>query len=236
MMTLLELVQQFSLREGLPYPTAVASSAEKGHLLAMGLLNEELDDLVEVYNWTGTVREATFTSVAASDQGAIATHAPYGFIAMLNKTFFDRTDQRPMFGPLSATGWQVEQAMATSQTFYHYRIQRGHIYTEAAMPAGHTMAFEYSSNYAVEDVQAVPKRYFTADTDTPVIKDTILLRGLKWRWLRKQGLPYEEQEAQHIAMTRLAFAKDGTKPTLDMGDSCEGPKPGIVVPDGNWTP
>lgn len=236
MMTLLELVQQFSLREGLPVPAVVATSREKGPLLALGLLNEELDDLTEVYNWTGTVREATFTSVAASDQGAITTHAPYGFLTILNRTFFDRTDQRPMFGPLSPGQWQVEQAMATSQTFYHYRIQRGHIYTEAAMPAGHTMAFEYSSNYAVEDAQGVPKRYFTADTDVPVISDTLLLRGLKWRWLRKQGLPYEEQELQHITMARLAFAKDGTKPVLDMGGGCREPKPGIVVPDGNWTP
>jgi hypothetical protein len=234
-MTLLELVQRFCRRQGLPYPSSAAASTDKTHLLCVELLNAELDDLTLVYKWEGTLREATWVSTASADQGALATLAPSGFRSIANQTVWDRTDQTAYCGPLSAAEWQMIQATTNAAAYRRYRVRGGHLLLDAAADAGHTLAFEYRSSYAVEDNSSVAKRYFTADDDTPTIPDTVLLRGLEWRWLRSQGLPFEDYKADAITLGRLEMAQDGSKPILRMDSDDKDRHPSIGVPESNWT-
>lgn len=235
-MTLLELVQAFTKRTGLPSPVAVVSSADDQIRQVAGLIDEVLEYLVDRhYDWNPVVLEATFTSVAAEDQGAIATIAPSGYKHILNETIFDRTRQLPFYGPLSASQWQQAKALPTSGPFYKYRIVRGRLLLNPAPPAGHDCAFEYASSHAVLAADGTTtKQYPTADDDTFLLPDTCLLAGLRWKWKCEKGLEYAEDFRRFEELLNNAIGRDGSKPRLSMSGECETAKPGIFVSPGSW--
>lgn len=233
-MTILDIIKQFCARTALPVPSIVATSGDETLLQILGLANELIDDL-QRFTWTALIREATWTSVASSDQGAVTTLAPFGFHKIRNETIFDRTDGRQLYGPRDSSTWQAMKASNVTGPFYSYRIRGGHLITIPDMPAGHEMAFEYTSNHMVEASNGSTKNYFTADTDTFLLPDVLLLLGLRWKWKSEKGLPYAEEQRAYETRVAEESGGDGTKATLHL--DCEEPsyRPGIIVPSGNWS-
>lgn len=237
-MTLLQIVQEFCQRQALSVPLIVMSSQDDQLTQIVGLANEICEDLVRRHAWTSLQYESTFTSVAGSDQGDLATLAPNAFLKILNETIFDRTRRLPVFGPRSAQQWQALKALPMSGPFYQYRIQQGHLKIIPDMPAGHTMAFEYASEGIVLDnstATATPKAFFTRDDDTFVLDKSLLLLGLRWRWKEEKGLPYAESFRLYEAAVAEAIGADGTKQPISMNEGSGMIQPGIFVPAGNWS-
>ena len=146
-MTLLELMQEFCRRTGLPRPAVVASSQDDMLLQLTGLLNEVVVDLVTRFRWEALSSEAAWSAVAGEDQGAMTTLAP-GFDDMVPNTFWNRSVQIQYAPCLSAAEWAAQKA--TNMTgFYQFRILRGHLYLRAAPAVGEQLSFEYRDNRAI---------------------------------------------------------------------------------------
>lgn len=237
-MTLLQLVTVFCQRTGVSVPTLVAGNTDAQIIQLMALLNEVIEDLVAKpeQTWQALNKEAVFTTIAAESQGPLTTLAPAGYISILNGTIFSRTQQLPSYGPLSAIEWQQLKAMPVSGPYYKYRIWQQQLWLYPAPPAGHTYAFEYSSTYAILAADLVTyKPYFTADDDTCLLPDTLLLRGLRWKWKKEKGLEYDEEFVEYEALVAKALAGDKTAPVLYGNDPINaGVKPGIWVSPGSW--
>ena len=237
-MTLLQIVRAFCQRNGLTVPLIVMSSRDDQLTQIVGLANEICEDLVRRRSWTALQYETVFTSVAGSDQGLVTDLAPNAFLKILNETIFDRTRRLPVFGPRSPQQWQMLKALPMSGPFYQYRIQQGHLKIIPDMPAGHTMAFEYASEGAVQDNStATPtvKAFFTRDDDTFLLDKTLLLLGLRWRWKEEKGLPYMESFRLYEAAVAEAAGADGTKQPMSMNEGSGMIQPGVFVPAGNWS-
>lgn len=234
-MTLLELVQRFCRRQGLKYPAQVATSTEELVLQILELLNEELDDITQRQTWQGLAYETTWTTVATESQGQLATLAPHGFVSVINSTLWDRTQQVPFVLAGAAEAWQYLKALGFTGPFSEYRIRGNELLMIPVPSAGNTGAFEYRSNLAVLDVDGTTrKRYFAADDDTPILQDSLMLAGLRWRWKREKGLDYGEDFRRYEELVANAAGRDGTKPVLDMGGRVKPIQPGIFVPVGSW--
>lgn len=234
-MTLLELVQTFCRRQGLPAPSIAVSSQDDQILQIVGLADEVAEDLVRRHSWTALIREATFTSVSGGDQGSITTLADTGFLKVLNDTIFDRTRRLPVFGPRSPQEWQAIKAVPMSGPFYQYRFRGDHLLITPDMPSGHSMAFEYMSQaYVLAANGTTYKTSFSADDDTFLLDPVILRKGLRWKWREAKGLPYAEDFRAYEAAVAEAMGADGTKPVLSMHETYPAVRPGIFVPAGNW--
>lgn len=237
MATLLQIVQEFCIRTGLPKPQSVMTSQDDQLLQIAGLANEVCSDIVRRPSWQALQFETVFQSVAGTDQGAIASLAPNAFLKILNETIFDRTRRLPVFGPRSPQTWQGLKALPMSGPFYQYRIQGNHLHILPAMPEGHTMAFEYVSQGVVLDAKnlLMPyKKYFEADGDSFLLDENLLLLGLRWRWKEEKGLPYMESFRLYESALAEASGADASKPALNMGDCASALQPGIFIPAGNW--
>jgi hypothetical protein len=232
MATLLELANKFLTRQGLQTATQVATSTDATLIQVLGLLNEELEELTDVWNWQELTEEATFTSVATASQGALTTIAPTGFSRILNDTIFNRTLRTQIMGPMSARQWQLTQALSTGAPFEQYRIRGGALYVSPTMEAGHSCYFEYASTCAVLSSASVKKSAFTADDDTLRLSEKVVLAGLRWRWKREKGLDYEEEYNRWERMASTAAGRDGTKAILSMDGDCPTFEPAIYVPAG----
>lgn len=235
-MSLLTLVQSVCRNHALSIPTAVMSSTNTTVSQLYGMLSELLEEITTESNFTGLTLEATFTAIAAENQGSLDTLAPSGFMHILPGTLFDRTNRRHLLGPLSAEDWQALQALSTPSATYYYRIRENNFYLYPAPDVSSLpdIAFEYASSWIVRDSGGTPKAALTADDDLFGLPEYILRRGLTWKWKYTKGLPYEADQHKFYELLNSYIATDGTKPTINVGEKARGLTPGILVPTGNW--
>lgn len=234
-MNLKELVQQFCLRSGIPSPTTVAGSTDTQILQIQALLEEEGNDLASRGDWESLTNEATLVTTATESQGAMADIASNGFRHIKNKTIWDRTDSLPVIGPINQRQWQALKAVVMTGPRYQFRIRGGNLLVNPVPVAGHNWAFEYiSKNWIVNSDGVVFKSRFTADTDEFMLPDSLLLMGLRWRWMREKGLDYSELFATYEAQVKDAVGRDGGKETLYMDNTHQIASPGTFIPSGSW--
>lgn len=53
-----------------------------------------------------------------------------------------------------------------------------------------TLTYRYITTYGATSVAGVGKRFFTADGDTPLMSDRLLILGTKWRWQQAKGFDF----------------------------------------------
>jgi hypothetical protein len=201
----------------------------------LALLEEEVNSLATRHDWQGLEHEAVHTTINAEDQGAIET-LDLGFRFLRNNTIWDYTDRLPVLGPLSGKQWQAIKAILANGPRYYFRFRGNHLIVNPIPAAGHVWKFEYQSKYAILAADGVTlKEFFTADTDTFILPDDLHLLGLRWRWMREKGLDYGELFNAYEYQVKDAMGRDGGAPVLSMDGDRKETRPGIFVPNGNWT-
>ena len=234
-MTLLEIVQQFCLRSGIPKPATVTGSTDTQVLQIQALLEEEGNDLATRGDWEALTIEANHTTLAAESQGAIGTIATNGFRYIKNQTIWDRTDRLPVIGPINSRQWQGLKSVVLTGPRYQFRIRGGNLLVNPVPVAGHDWAFEYiSKNWIISADGITYKNLFTLDTDEFLLPDTLLLMGLRWRWMREKGLDYSELFSTYEAQIKDMIGRDGGKAVLHMDNTDQIASPGTFIPSGNW--
>lgn len=235
-MTALSIVQRHCQANALSVPTGLVGSTDSGVVQFLALLNDVIQEIVQESKFNVITYETVFTVIAAEDQGAMETLAPYGYQFAYFETFYDRTLRRALYGPLNETEWQQIKAIPNPGPFYKFRIRQDHLLINPAPTAPlSTIAFEYASSYAVVSNAGTPKALVSEDTDNFVFPENILYRGLAFYWKRAKGLPYQSDEVQYYNLLNNYIARDKVKRRINVADPY--PKdlsPGIFVPSGNW--
>lgn len=235
-MTLLTVVQSFCRRTGLPVPADVAGSTDPQIIQAQALLEEEGNDLTMRGDWEYLTMEAIHTTVATESQGFLSTIAPNGFRSVKNDTIWDRTSILPVIGPMSPKNWQAMKALVTQGPRYRFRIRNGELLVNPAPAAGLEWAFEYMSrNWILGSDGTTYKQYFTANDDTMLLPEDLLLLGLRWRWKKEKAMEYAEDFRTYEMQVKSMLGNDGAKAVIYQDNQeWRGPQPGIWVPDGSW--
>ncbi len=234
-MSLLSIVQSFCARAQIPVPATVMGSTDTKVIRLRALLEEEGDSLSARHGWQGLTFEATHTSVADEDQGALSAIATNGFNYISNGTIWDRSQQLRILGPLSAQEWQQAKAMVPTGPDYRFRIRGGRLLINPVPAAGNTWAFEYvSSNWVLAADGVTYKNRFTLDTDTPLLPENLLTSGLRWRWKSDTGVEYAEDFRTYETLVKDAMGRDGGRKTLSMDGGRYDMLPGVFVPQGSW--
>lgn len=235
-MSLLSTIQNFCERTNIPAPATVIGTTDPQVKQARALLEEIGNDLALRGDWTALDFETTHTTLAQEDQGAIATIAPTGYRNIKNLTIWDRTARLPVLGPVDAPTWQALKAIVVTGPRYQFRIRGGRLLVNPSPPAGSTWAFEYqSADWILDAAGATYKKYFTLDTDTMLLPETLLMMGLRAWWKKEKGMEYAEDFRMYEAQLKQQLGQDGGKPILYMdGGTARNALPGIFVPSGSW--
>lgn len=231
-MNFLELCNTFAKRTGLP--TAASVSGASALTQVSALFGEVLDHLTTNYDFDSLVEDAQFSTQATDLQGLLSAIAPLGYERMRNETFFNRSLRLEVPGALTGREWQAQKAMASTGPISWFRIRNNALYMEPKPAAGQLCVFEYYSNFAVVEAGGTRKQYPSADSDSFLLPDKLLLAGLRWRWKAEKGFDYaEEFAAFQMLANALAGTSKASRP-LSMEGSSGQAAPGIVVPVGNW--
>jgi len=233
-MSLLTIIRTFCERTKLPVPATVMGNSLELVVQLRALLEEEGEALARRGDWEGLTNEATHTTLAQEDQGAMTTVASNGYQYIKDDTMWDRTDRLPV-PLLGSTLWQRYKATVDASPRFRYRIRGGRLLLTPTPTAGHTLAFEYISKNWILGADAVTyKSAFTLDTDTLLLPEELLRMGLRWRWKKEQGREYAEDFRDYEMRVADALGRDGGKPVIQLDGSAPRARPGIMVPDYNW--
>lgn len=210
-MTCLSIVQTVCKRLALNVPTVVASSTDPQTMQLLALLNEEGQTLAEATNWQALVASASFVTVATEIQGAMSTIAP-GLKFVVNDTIWNQSLRFPVFGPLSAQRWAQQKAMFYQGPWNQWRIFDDQIHFVPTPPAGQTCTFEYVTKNWVSGSASE----FTADAETSLLDEQVLIMGLIWRFRQYKGLDYSADLEKYSRRVADLVARETPKPVLNM--------------------
>lgn len=204
-------------------PTAVVSSQNAQVLQLWELANQEGTELSERYDWSALVRQTSFTATATTDQ---AGSVPTDFGHYIIDSMWNRTTKRKCFGPLTSADWQQVMSYPIYTSINPvFRLQQpggglaGTISLVPTPSAGDQFYYEYALNvWAVATGGTAPtKTTYEADTDTCVVDEKIVAKGLVWRFKAAKGFEYGQDFAQYEADIARAQAQDGGgKPKLNL--------------------
>jgi len=233
--TLLQIVQDAADELGVPRPSTVITNTSIEVRRLLRLANKGGRSLAQRDNfpWQELVKEATHTTLAAEEQGALATIAP-GFRELVNETIWDRTLQRGIPGPLSPQRWQAWKASTVTGPWPCYRIRDKKLYLLPAPAAGRTVAFEYLSNLWCQSSGGTGQTAWAADTDVAAFDEELLTLDLVWRFKHAVGRAYAEDFNTFEMQVANRMAANGGRRTQSLASAPpEGPNL-PTVPDGNW--
>ena len=163
---------------------------------------------------------------------------PAGYDRMISDTNWDRTDHWRNLGAKSSQDWQFLQGGIISiGPRERYRIYNGKFRIFQALTTVYNFSFEYVSNYwvcATGSSEGTKKEY-TADTDTCVFPDDLMMAGLKFYFLKAKKLDYGIELGEFTRALSYNKAQDVPVPSMSLApvgmNQLVGP---WSVQDGNW--
>lgn len=161
---------------------------------------------------------------------------PSGFKSIINDTEWDRTNRWPLLGPKSPQEWQfIKGGVVSNGPRLRFRIMDNRLLINPNPSDGHIIAFEYISNAWASSSTGTDKTAFSADSDTCVFDDQLMINGIKLLWLQAKGLEWAPVERQFLSRLEVMQARtQGAKKlslSRDLPSIYIGP---WSIPDGNW--
>jgi hypothetical protein len=148
---------------------------------------------------------------------------PADLLAPINRTMWDRSRRWELIGPMSPQEdqWMRSGIVATGPRRRFRFVGRGsntfRIWPPpTSLDSPSVLSFEYTSAYWAQDASGTPKARFTADADTCIFADDLMLMGVKWLWLQSKGMEYAAFRDDWMRQVEQAAATDGASPTLNM--------------------
>lgn len=131
------------------------------------------------------------------------------FVAILSPSVFPDDFQRlspggavrgadgAFFRPITnASQWAVIVGIPSAQRYFFIRGDQI-LFSPVAAGVGATLEY-VSRNWVLHDPEG-PGDTLTADDDTPLFAERLLVKGMLWRWKRQKGLAYEDALAEFEA-------------------------------------
>jgi hypothetical protein len=163
---------------------------------------------------------------------------PGGYDRMISDTNWDRTDHWRNLGTKSSQDWQFLQGGIISiGPRERYRIYNNKFRIFQALTTVYNFSFEYVSNWWVcaTGSDQGSKSAYTADTDTCIFPDDLMLAGLKFYFLKAKKLDYGVELGEFLRTLSYCKAQDVPVSAMSLApvgmNQLVGP---WSVQDGNW--
>jgi len=231
-MTLLTIIQDACDEIGISKPTTVIGNTSAKVVQLLALANREGKSLAarNKNGWVELIEEGSFTTVATESQGAVETIAP-GYNWIINDTIWNRTQQRPVFGPNTPVEWQALLASQFAGPYSEYRLRGKNLLFYPTPTAGESCYFEYVSKNFCESSGGTGQTAWADDTDVGRLSEDLMTLGLIWRWKKSKELDYAEEFNEYERQVMDEMSTNATATTIDSSLTGYSNWPQIIVPD-----
>jgi hypothetical protein len=171
-----------------------------------------------------SVSGSTVTLNQPAEQTAVGTTLTFGqtqydlppdYEAITDRTQWDKTKHWEMLGPEDAQQWQwLKSGYISTGPRVRWRILGQYFNIWPMMNTQEYLGYEYrSKGWALSSSGAV-KNSFTADTDTTVFDDQIMILGTKLRYWQIKGFDTTSLQQEYDRYLNIAKANDKGAPNL----------------------
>jgi hypothetical protein len=175
-------------------------------------------------NATGAYTGQTYTF------GQVNYAMPSDYQRMVNKTQYNKSNRWSVIGPKDAQEWQwLKASYVTTGPRMRFRIA-GNKFVVWPMPTAQViLGFEYQSGSWVVASDGSYKTKFSADTDTSIFPDRLLVLGTKLKYFQIKGFDTTSLQADFAREVSKFKAQDAGADTLSLA-----PKyPNILLTQNN---
>lgn len=214
-MTLLELITAVCNETGLAAPSVVVSNTSRQIVQLLAHANALGRELVEWpdADWRALHEEFTFTTDASG-----STALPSDFVKFYGATAWDRTSDRPMYGPDTAQGWQwLKSSNQAGMTHLRYRLLGSTLEYWPATDTGTDCVVDIlSRNWVTDGDDSSEKATLTKDNDTCAFRDSLMIAGIKMKFLGSKGMDIAIASRDFERALMSALAQDRGAATLNL--------------------
>lgn len=161
----------------------------------LALLNETGQDLCLSFPWQAltvpVVAKAAEDERNISDQGAVEILCP-GLSRFVDDCLYLNGRMLPLIGPISTQGRTFMRAGGMSM-LYGFFVEQGHLWLTCATTSEQELRFAYITRNWAQTAEGMGIERLTQGTDRPLLDARLLTLGLVWRWLSRNGLPYQQE-------------------------------------------
>ena len=152
---------------------------------------------------------------------ASATYAlPDNWGYMIPQTNWNRTDDVPLFGPLSAQDWQFLEGRGLSSTtiYASFRLRKHKVYVYPSTLTGKTLAFEYvRDTWACDSTETDFYDRIQAGTNLVRYPPELFLAFLKCLFLEAKGFDSQKARDEFTDMFEAISGQDKSSEILNAG-------------------
>lgn len=162
---------------------------------------------------------ATASGTVALNFCKTAYAMPADYDRPIDRTHWDKTKHWEMLGPETAQQWEwLKSGFIATGPRIRFRIMGGSFQIWPPTSTGEYLGFSYMSNAWVMATGATDatKTSFTADTDTCVFPDRLMITGLKMKYYEAKGFDAAAHGRDYLTQLNIAKANDGGSQTLSM--------------------
>jgi len=140
---------------------------------------------------------------------------PPDFETITDNTHWDKTKHWQMLGPEDAQQWQwLKSGYISTGPRIRWRILGGQFQIWPPYNTQEYLGFEYRSRGFVRSATGEVKNSFTADSDTTVLDDTIVVLGTKLKYFQVKGFDTTSLQQDFFRYLNVAKANDKGSATL----------------------
>jgi hypothetical protein len=203
-MTLLTIGQAVADEVSDIRPQTIAGNTDPDVQKLLRFINKVGNKLMKKSVWQDLRKEQTFTAIAGAEQTSIL---PSDFDRFITDTFWDRTNNALITGPVSAVEWQTRQAVG-SGAGKRFIYRGGSVFISPDMDGGEALAFEYVSNQWCASSGGTGQTAFAADTDVGVLDEELLTYAAIYEYLAAEGLPSADALRQLLDYVKTLSGND----------------------------
>lgn len=147
--------------------------------------------------------------------GQIAYDLPADFEAITDRTHWDKTKHWEMLGPEDAQQWQwLKSGYISTGPRIRWRILDGKFQIWPVMNTQEYLGYEYRSKGWARSAAGVVKNSFTADDDTTVLDDSIMVLATKLKYFQIKSFDTTALMQDYQRYLSVAKANDKGAPNL----------------------
>jgi hypothetical protein len=170
------------------------------------------------------VTGSTVTLNQPAEQTAVGTTLTFGqtqydlppdYETITDRTQWDKTKHWEMLGPEDAQQWQwLKSGYISTGPRVRWRILGQYFNIWPMMNTQEYLGYEYRSKGWAESSSGAVKNSFTADTDTTIFDDQIMILGTKLRYWQIKGFDTTALQQEYDRYLNVAKANDKGAPNL----------------------
>lgn len=217
-------------RPNTPYTSQ--SDTQTRQLLAL-LKRAAMREILPSWDWNILTTSATVTTVATQ----AAYSLPADFDHFIDETQWFTTSKVPLWGPLNQPDWaRNEFGMISVGPYYRFQLRNGNLYLQPTpTTSSQTVNYYYVSTLWIRpagSTTAARVSAFTADTDTFVFDENLLISGLVYLWRRSKGFDCsDERDAFEDFLSASQLNDKGARSlSMDPEQEVQGMQTGFIVP------